>query len=127
MVLIRTSYLTINEVTHAEVQHIIENTSDHDPICAFLKIVAPAEASIIKSESFQPQKTKYLWSEASPEDKANYSASLDELLAKFNIPSGAICCCDLKCRSEQCRREAVKYSDAICGAILEAAKLNIAV
>ena len=52
-----------------------------------------------KDMDFQPQNTKYLWSEAFPEDKAKYSASLDELLAKFNIPSGAICCCDLKCCS----------------------------
>ena len=54
-----------------------------------------------------------------------FKTVLDEQLSNVTVPVNATCCCNLKCKSEQCRTEAVNYCESIFHVIEYAATITM--
>ena len=109
--------------TDAGVLHLIDNTSDHNPIYLTLEGV---EKNQTKTEELPNEgRTIISWKRINKEAKDKYKCKLGEKLSNILIPNGIIECKNIKCKDEQHCNDLDILAANIFGTIQEVAETCI--
>ena len=109
--------------TDAGVLHLIDNTSDHNPIYLTLEGV---ENNQTKTEELPKEgRTIISWKRINKEAKDKYKCKLGEKLSNILIPNGILECKNIKCKDEQHCNDLDILAANIFGSIQEVAETCI--
>ena len=93
---------SLEDFQDAHAKHSVENGSDHEPKTSTINIKEPIADPDDSSNINAAPKPKIEWNKASDAEKSLFWELLDENLSQIKLPLHAVCCCDLKCLSENC-------------------------
>ena len=79
------------DVSHAQVIHLGDNLSNHDPIYLSVKINSTSNDLFEPPPEYDNNINKPVWSKASSENISNYRHELNSNLDKFVLTNGVIC------------------------------------
>ena len=111
------------EVSSAGVLHLVENTSDHEPIYVIIQTNHREDKvdSVIRT-NFNP---KPCWKKADIDQKLDYNDVLFQKLLGIYVPSEAIGCRDVNCNDIKHKDDIDSYVSDILGAVSESGKFTI--